>query len=148
MTETNKRTGRSQAESVEDLDAKIQEMEAELAQGYGKPLTWDEVTSATPEDLARKEQRRSVLPRLITAAKIKRLELRRAGYERDIEPLQAKREAAYERIEAATAHRLEAEAEEGKARSEWSDANMRIQSREDRIREVTREIRELREGGR
>ena len=43
MTETKKR----KAESVQVLDAKIAEMEAELADGHGRPLSWDEVTSAS-----------------------------------------------------------------------------------------------------
>jgi broad specificity phosphatase PhoE len=34
VTETKKRKG----ESVEDLDARIREMEAELAEGHGRPL--------------------------------------------------------------------------------------------------------------
>ena len=52
-TETRKR----KTESVEDLDARIIEMEAELADGHVRPLTWDEVTSATAEELAAKERR-------------------------------------------------------------------------------------------
>lgn len=73
MTETKKRTRK--AENIEDLDAQITCMEAELAEGYGHPLTWEEVTSTTAEEIARKEQRRGILPRLIHAAKVRRLEL-------------------------------------------------------------------------
>ena len=63
MTETKKRTRKT--ESVEVLDEQIQGMEAELVEGYGKPLTWEEVTSTTAAEIARKEQRRGILPRLI-----------------------------------------------------------------------------------
>ena len=68
MTETKSR----KTESVEDLDAEILEMEAELADGHGRPLSWDEVTATTPDEMARKEQRRRILPRLIHAAKGRR----------------------------------------------------------------------------
>ena len=81
MTETKKQM--SKPETIEDLDASIKRMEAELAEGYGRPLSWEEVTSTTAEELAAKEQRRSVLPRLITAAKVKRLELQRAKWEQE-----------------------------------------------------------------
>jgi hypothetical protein len=37
--------------------------------------------------------------------------------------------------------------EEGKTVSDWSGASLRITSREDRIREINREIRELRGEG-
>jgi hypothetical protein len=40
MTQTRKRARKT--ESVEDLDEQIQGMEAELAEGYGRPLTWEE----------------------------------------------------------------------------------------------------------
>jgi hypothetical protein len=73
MIETKKRTRK--VENIEDLDAQIASMEAELAESYGKPLTWEEVTSTKAEEIACKEQRRGVLPRLIHAAKVRRLEL-------------------------------------------------------------------------
>jgi hypothetical protein len=49
-------------EMIEDLDEQIHRMEAELVEGYGKPLTWREKTSTATEGIARKEQRRDVLP--------------------------------------------------------------------------------------
>jgi len=72
MTEKKKRKAGT---ALENLDAKVQEMEAELEDGYGEPLSWDEVTSTTVEEIARKEQRRGIRPRLIEEAKVKRLEL-------------------------------------------------------------------------
>ena len=142
MTETKKR-GRK-AQTIEDLNASIEEMEAELAEGYGHPLSWEEVTTTTAVELARKEQRRSILPRLITAAKVKRLELQREKWEREIEPLETERAEAYERLEAATAKYHEAERERNLAQGAWSHAHNLIGSRQDRIREINREIRELR----
>ena len=60
MTETNKRSRKS--ESVRDLDEQRQSVEAELVEGYGKPLTCREKTSTATEGISRKEQRRDVLP--------------------------------------------------------------------------------------
>ena len=48
-------------EMIEDLDEQRQSVEAELVEGYGKPLTWREKTSTATEGIARKEQRRDVL---------------------------------------------------------------------------------------
>jgi hypothetical protein len=59
MTETNKRSRKT--ESVRDLDEQRQSVEAELVEGYGKPLTCEEISSSTTEEIARKEQRREVL---------------------------------------------------------------------------------------
>jgi MoaA/NifB/PqqE/SkfB family radical SAM enzyme len=120
MTQTKKRT--LEAEGVEDLSAEIEAMEAELADGYGQPLTWEEVTSTTAEEIARKEQRRGVLPRLIHAAKVRRLEL-----EDRLRRVQEERDAA---------HR------------EWTLTLYALQSADERTRRTEKELRELREGGR
>ena len=146
MTETKKHSRKP--ETIEDLDASIQSMEAELAQDYSRALNWEEVTSTTADELAAKEQRRSILPRLITAAKVKRLELQRAKWEEEIEPLQQQREEAYKRLEEATAKYHEAEQARSLAQCDWSHAHGLIDSREQRIRQINREIRELREEGR
>jgi hypothetical protein len=93
MTETKKSARKEQ--SAEDLDEQILSMEAELAEGYGRSLDWDEVTSTTTEELAQKEQRRSVLPRLIHAARVKRLEREVGRREEEASALQEKVEATY-----------------------------------------------------
>jgi hypothetical protein len=129
MTETKKQ-GRK-AETIEDLDASIERMEAEFAEGYGRPLSWEEVTSTTADELAAKEQRRSMLPRLITAARVRRLELQRARWERNLAPLEHQREEAHKRLEAAEAKYHEALEERNLARREWDYANGLIQSRQE-----------------
>jgi hypothetical protein len=146
MTETKKQ--KRKAQTIEDLDASIQSMESELAEGYGTPLSWEEVTSSTAEELAAKEQRRSILPCLITAAKVKRLELQRAQQEREIAPLEHQREEAYKRLEAVEAEYYEALEERDLARRDWNYALGLMQSRQGRIREIDGEIRELRGEGR
>jgi hypothetical protein len=69
-------TGNIEAELAE-LDGKIEGMEAEVEDAEAFPLVWDRITSTTADELAAQEQRRSIIPRLITAARIHRLELER-----------------------------------------------------------------------
>jgi hypothetical protein len=146
MTETKKRTRKEQ--SAEDLDQQIAGMEAELEEGYGKPLTWDEVTSTTAEEIARKEQRRSVLPRPIHAARVKRLEREAGRREEEALELQEKVETTHaafrEREEEMRGVKERCDA----AQAEWALALSASQSANDRARRAARELRKLRESGR
>jgi hypothetical protein len=146
MTETKKRARKEQ--SAEDLDEQIRSMEAELAEDYGRPLDWDEVTSTTAEELVRKEQRRSVLPRLIHAARVKRLERDTALREEEASALQEKVETTHaaflEREEDLRGAKERCDA----AQAEWALALSAWQSANERARQAARELRELREGGR
>jgi chromosome segregation ATPase len=133
------------------MDEEIARLEAEHAELEGPPqeISWDELVAKSAKyerELEARERRRGILPRLITAAKVKRLELQREQWARQIEPLEAERDAAYERMEAAEAKLHEAHRERGLAQEVWSDARWRIQSREQRIRAIDREMRELRGG--
>ncbi len=128
-------------------------MEAEATQLEAPPaeIGWDELVANSAkyaQELEARERRRGILPRLITAAKIKRLELQREQWGKEIEPLKAERDKAYERLEAARAKLIEAQGERNLAQGAWSHARGLIQSREDRIRAINRELRELQEGGR
>ena len=141
MTETKK-------QNIQHMDEEIARLEAERAELERPPqeIGWDELVAKSAKyerELEARERRRGILPRLITAAKIKRLELQREQWEREIGPLEAERDAAYERIEAAEATLREARKEKGLAEGVWSDARWRIQSRRDRIQAIDREIREL-----
>jgi chromosome segregation ATPase len=152
MNETKRQSPRN-PQTVEDLDATIASMEAEAAHLEAPPpeIGWDELlaNSAKHEkELETRERRRGILPRLITAAKIKRLELQRERWEQEIEPLKLERDKAYERLEAAEARLTEAQRERNLALGAWSHARGLIQSRDDRIRAINRELRELQEGGR
>lgn len=145
MTETKKRTRSQQVDAeTQTIDENIRTMEAELRDVGAGPLVWDEITPATAEELASKEQRRWVLPRLITAAKIKRLELERRRELERAKPLEEIRAKAHERIERATAAKLKADEELGAARFEWADAHSRLENRSRRIKEIDREIASLR----
>ncbi len=130
------------------MDGEISRLEAEQREfdSPARVLTWDAI-QAGAADLEKREIRRGILPTLITAAKIRRLEISRERYEQEAEPFRKKREEAYERREAATAKRLEATEEENAARYEYSDAHVRVTSHEQRIKEADREIRTLRGEG-
>jgi hypothetical protein len=143
MTETRKRTRKT--ESVEDLDEQIQSMEAELVEGYGRSLTWEEVTSTTAEEIARKEQRRGVLPRLIHAAKVRRAELDKLHREKEAAPLREELEATYQAFQEQEDELRKAKEKRDAAHAEWSLTLSALQSAEERTRRTERELQELRE---
>ena len=126
------------------MDETIRQLEDEQREleGPASVLSWDQIQAG--EDLDKRERRRGLLPRLITAAKIKRLELQRERYEAQIEPLQERRDKAHAQLEKARAKRLKAQDEENAASFEYGDASTRIASREMHVKSITREIRELR----
>ncbi len=134
----------TQEEQAMDKEIEALEQEARELEAPARLLTWDEIKAGATEDLEKRERRRGLLPRLITAAKVKRLELARERYEQEAEPLRKLREEAYEKLEAARTKRLSAVEEENVARAHYGDAHMRIESRERRTQEIDKEIRELR----
>jgi hypothetical protein len=146
MTETRKRTRKM--ESVEDLDEQIQSMEAELAESYGKPLTWEEVTSTTAEEIARKEQRRGILPRLIHAAKVRRLEVEKLHREKEAAPLRKKVEATYAAFQEQEDQLRKAQEKRDAAHAQWTLTLSALQSADERTRRTEKELDELTEGGR
>ncbi len=146
MTETRKRNRK--AETVEDLDAKIAEMEAELHDGYGEPLTWEQVTTTTADELARKEQRRGILPRLLHAAKVKRQELEVLRREREAAPLREKLEASYVAFQEQEEALRQAKERRNAAHTDWVLSLTAVQSADERTKRAERELDELQEGGR
>lgn len=88
------------AEEERTMDIEIERLEAELAEP-ARGLTWEEVRGGVSEELAERERRRLLLPRLIAAAKVKRLEVRRECLEAEAEPLRKLRDDAHERLLAA-----------------------------------------------
>ncbi len=143
MTEA---TTRTVEEEMQALDGEIESMERELAEEAAPPLRWEEITSSTADELARKEQRRGILPRLITAAKIKRLELQRESYERQLEPLISERDEAHRKLEKARDKERKAKEEREAAHGLWGIKHGAVQSLEDRVKRTNRELRELKEG--
>lgn len=131
-------------EEIAALDKEIQNMEAELAEESAAPLSWDEITSSTADELARKEQRRGILPRLLKAARIKRLELRKRQYELEAEPLRAECEENYHKLERATEKERKAKEEREAALGAWNFTLSTVRGLERRIKDTERQIREER----
>lgn len=146
MSTKAKPQAKNLVEEEHKMDTEIARLEAERQEleSPARIPTWEEIEAGAVEDLERRERRRGILPRLIVAAKVKRLELRRERYEREAEPLRKTREEAHERLQEAARKRLEAVEAENAARYEWTDALRRIESREQRIKETNWEIRVLR----
>ncbi len=134
--------GTVEAELAE-LDDKIEGMEAELEDAEASPLVWDRITATTADELAAQEQRRSIIPRLITAARIHRLGLERRREEERVQPLQEECARAHERLEKATAAKAKAEEQAGYARFEWNNTLSRLENRHRRIKEIDRAIADL-----
>ena len=136
-------------EEERKMGGEIARLQAEAREldSPARALTWDEIQAGAAEDLEKRERRRGILPRLIVAAKVKRLELRRERYEREAEPLTETRDEAGERLRAATAKRLRAVEEENAARYEYTDSQTRLDAIERRTNEIDREMRALRGEG-
>lgn len=150
MTTKEKATAEKLLEEEREMDAEIERLEAERGdlESPAPVLTWEQLRAGAVDDLEKRERRRGIVPRLITAAKIKRLEIRRERYEAELAPLIERRDKAYAKREAATEKRLKAIEEEGVARGELSDAQMRVRQRERFVKEIDRDLRALKgEGG-
>jgi hypothetical protein len=98
------------------------------------------------EELEARETRRRFLPRLITAARIRRAELRIERERRAAEDLEAGQREAYEKMQRAEARERKAHEDLMAARSEWSGYHTRLEKIGRRIRDAEREIEALREG--
>ena len=144
MSDAKKRGTLAREERViHDLDASIEALEKELQDGYGCVLVWDEVASSTPDELARKEGRRAVLPRLISAARVKRLELLRAREERELPPLQENLTQTYESYQEAEEKLRDAQNGRNAALAAWNQA-LREKSRiEVRVKRIDGQITEI-----
>jgi hypothetical protein len=110
------------------------------------PTVEEEIAAAAREveRLEAEEQRRAAKPRPIAAAKIKLLELQKRQMEAELEPLYKEREEAHERLEDATARRWKTVEDENAARAAWSRPNVLIEKRERRLKDLDRQIAELR----
>ena len=128
------------------IEERIADLEAELAtlEGPPPPLTATDIAQGAVALVDEHEQRRSTIERLLTAFRVKRLQIRRPRYEREMAPFVAARQGAGERLEALEAQRIALMEEIGKVRADWGDANTRTESKHQHIRYIDREIRELR----
>jgi len=155
MTKPTEKTRGTAPAGVEEneeqvVEESISELEAELAalEGPPAPLTAVNIAQDAVALVDKHEQRRITIARLLAALKIKRLEIRRSRYVREQTPFIATREAAGERLVELETQRIALMEEIGKARADWGDANTRAESKAHHIRQIDRELRELRDGGR
>ncbi len=130
------------------LDEKIVrlEVEAEELEGPAREPTWDELVSNSAKyerDLEARERRRSVLPRILHAAKLKRLELEKRQHVEHAESMQQTLEAKYEIFQEHEEKLRRAKEERDTAHAEWTLTLSALQSARDRARRTEREIAEL-----
>jgi chromosome segregation ATPase len=136
MTETTEKPTIEELKAEEHrADEELAKLQAELAEAASlDPARLEELTESTADELARREQRRGAIPRLIRAWQIRRLKARIGRLEAELEPLYTEREAAGVRRERLIAKRHKVEEEILEAQQAWADPNTRIQKREARGR--------------
>jgi hypothetical protein len=139
MSETKVRTIE---EEVREVEREIENLERELAERE-EPIVWGE---GAAEELEAKERRRVILPRLLTAAKMKRAELRIERERQAAEELEVGQRDAYDKMQRAEARERRAHEDLMAARSEWSGYHTRLEKIGRRIRDAEKEIEALREG--
>ena len=147
MTETRNTT--SVEEDLARMDETIRTLEAEQVEleNLPAPLTWDEIQAGATTQLEAREARRGILPTLITAAKIKRLELERRKVEREMTPFEERLTSAYEKQEKALAKLHKAQEELNHARGDWHDVNLRLEKKQRRTKQINAEIQKLKGEG-
>jgi chromosome segregation ATPase len=130
-------------QQMAELDSEIAALEAEQ-ETPPRVLSWSEIDETMLGKLEAAERRRGILPRLITAAKVRRLELERAKYERAMEPLEKQQLEACERSEKLRVklHKLQEELND--AHQDHHDATWRLDGYRRRDGEIAREIAALR----
>ena len=82
-TDTAEREITELDEKIANTDEQVRAMRAELAEDAAAPLSWDEITCSRVEEVGRRGQRLSVVPRLSRGGEIKLAELRIRRHELD-----------------------------------------------------------------
>jgi hypothetical protein len=137
---TERKTEAAELLEEEKMDAEVERLEAEQREldSPARVLIWDEIHTGAAEELEKRERRRGILPRLIVAAKVKRLELIRERHEAELEPLRQTRDEAHKRLLADQEKRRQAVEEENAARYEYTDAKTRLDAIERRMKALDR----------
>ena len=107
-------------------------------------VTWGESETSVAKRISDAARRKLVLPRLIKAGRVRLLELDRKAEEQRATEHEERQRVAYEAMQEATAAKWKAEENLGHARAAYSDANVRLESRRRRIKEISAELAELR----
>ena len=132
-------------EEEREMGAEIERLEAELAQleSPAPALNWEAIQAGGLDQLDKREMRRITLPKLIRAARVRQLELRRERHEAEIGPLSERLRRAEAKLEEARAERLEAAEREGAAHVERSDAHTALRYARQGLRQTERDLRAL-----
>ena len=145
-----KRTGAAATAQVdpEQLGEEIARLEAEQAELEGPEREWsfDELVARSAEFEA-KERRRALLPRIIQAAKVRRLELEQRRHEEQAASLQGEVESTYAAFQEREAKLRRAKEERDAAHGQWTLAMSAMHSAQDRAKRTGRELRALRGEG-
>jgi hypothetical protein len=131
------------AADIDELDRQVAELEAEKA-GLPTPVSWDELQEAGAlQRVEETERRRGIIPRLLDAAKVKRLQLELERLERRLEPIAEEQAQAYKELEETRLQVLELQEKQGRAQHAYSHATMRRQKVEGEQRRVRQQLREI-----
>jgi hypothetical protein len=126
-----------------DLEKQIQKMEAEIAEGSADPIDFDDLPSAA--ELAKKQARLDILPRILAAAKRKRLELQLQADEKRLAELKEQSAAAHAEFTERQAERFAAEQAEAEAINRRSGAISAVMRAEEDIRHNQKQLTNMQE---
>ena len=145
MTTKPKADAERLLEEEREMGAEIGRLEAELREleAPAHNFSWEEIQAEALEDLDKRERRKNILPRLITAAKVRQLELRRDRLGAQMGPLTERQDEAHAKLEEVRAEREEAEQREGVAAGEHSEAGMTLRFVQQELRQTARDLRAL-----
>ena len=142
------KTAKQQHPEPENLDKEIERLEVERAEleAPEREWSWDELVANSAEFEAR-ERRRRILPRIIQAGKVKRLEIEKRRHEEQAASLREDLEVSYSAFQESEERLRQAKEERDAAHSKWMLAMSAVHSAEDRAKRVERELCELRGEG-
>ena len=143
MTKTAKK---QQHPEPEKLDEQIQRWERELEEAP-REIGWDELVENSAQierELDARERRRRILPRIIQAGKVKRLELEKRRHEEHAASLREELEASYAAFQEHEERLRQAKKKRDASHGKWMLAMSAVQSAEDRAKRTERELRQLR----
>ena len=143
MTEIKNSTGVEEERA--EVEARVLQMQAELEglDARQDNVVWGEKETSVAKRISDAARRKLVLPRLIRAGRVRLLEIDRKAEEERAREYEERQSEAYEAMQEATARKWQAEEDLGHARAQWSDANLRLESRHRCIKEINRELASL-----
>jgi FKBP-type peptidyl-prolyl cis-trans isomerase len=134
---------KSAESDLQGLQERIEKMEAEIAESRSEEIGWDDLPSAA--ELAKKQARLDILPRILAAAKRKRLELQLQADEKRLVELKQESAAAHAEFAERQAERFAAEQAEAEAINRRSGVLSAVIRAEEDIRHNRKQLAELKE---